>query len=286
MQRRDFLKIFPLSFTLPGCFNLNKIYGAGEEERKNIFLYNYVQSALYKKIIAPRQIGPDCVSQAGGMGIEFVQAIQHFLNGGVWYGQIATEMLHAGTLIKTSQKSRGKIERKSVRDGGITVHELILFLKKYGVLFRRKYKDFDFTNYNYDNVKRLLKGIPLHLLEECKKHPVQTAIKVTSWDEAKNAIFNLQPVIIGASVGFNDAKRDKDGFAKPKGKWYHAWLLIGIIDKDGERKGGCLISSHGPNWIKGPKTYGQPDGSFFVDATVLTKMLSEWGSSYAISDFK
>lgn len=283
MQRRDFLKTIPLSLSLPGYFNPDKICMAGKGEGKNIFLYNYVESALCKRIIVQRQLGPDCVSRAGGVGIEFVQAIQHFLNSGVWYGQIATEILHAGTLIKICPKSR---KRKNINiKGGITIHELILFLKEYGVLFCRKYKDFNFTNYNYDNVKQLLRGIPPHLLEECKKHSVRTTKKITDWGEAKEAIFNLQPVIIGASVGFDDAERDKDGFAKPKGKWYHAWLLIGIIDKNGERKGGCLLNPHGSNWVKGPKKHGQPDGSIFVDIKVLNKMLSEWGDSYAISNF-
>jgi len=281
MKRRNFLKILPFSLSLPGCFN--PIIGE-RNNNINIFLYNYVQSALYKKIITPCQMGPDCVSQAGGMGIEFVQAIQHFLGNDVWYGQVATEMLHAGTLTKISPKSRKKKVVK--KNDGITIYELSLFLKEYGVLFRRKYKDFDFTNYNYNNVVQLLKNIPPHLLEECKKHKIQTFTKVTNWNEAKNAIFNLQPVIIGSSVGFDNAERDRDGFVKPSGTWYHAWLLIGIINKNDERKGGCLISSHGPDWIKGPKKHGQPDGSFFIEPEILTKMLSEWGDSYAISGFK
>lgn len=298
MKRRDFLKTIPLSLSLSLPLLESKSFGwvppsipdnktprfcaTGRGKGKNIFLYNYVRSALRFQIIPHYQgDNPDCVSHAGGLGIEFVQAIQHFLNGNIWYGPIATEILHAGTRKIISPKSRGRKLRD--KDGGISVHELILFLKEYGVLFRRKYQDFNFIKYDYKNCLQLLRSIPSSLLEECKKHSIQTFSKVTTWEEARDAIFNLQPVIVGSKVGFEHAKRDKDGFAKPRGEWNHAWILIGI--KDRGRKGGCLMSSWGKNWIKGPKIHGQPEGSIWIDADVLHQMVKQYGDSYAISNF-
>lgn len=304
MQRRSFLKTVPFFFSpswgtdrvLP-YLPIPRFIVTGRGEGKIILLFNYIQSALYSQVDPSKQTSIDCVSHAAGLGVEFVQAIQHFLRGDIWYGSIATEMLHAGTVMKICPKSRAqagsvgqrrrRTQTKKVvnpKTSGITIRESILFLQQYGNLFRRKYGDFDFTNYDYNNVKQLFKGIPDHLLLECKKHPIQTVSQVTTWEEARDAIFELQPVVIGSAVGFDDAKRDKDGFAQPRGKWHHAWLLIGI--KDRGRKGGCLISSHGRDWVKGPKSYGQPNGSIWVDKEVLHKMVNQYGDSYALADFK
>lgn len=287
MKRRNFLKTSLIGWGIPQL-----IIGG-----KNIFLWNYVEHALYSQVEPSRQSENDCVAHAAGLGVEFVQAIQHFLNGDVWHGRISTEILHAGTLLKVSSKMRGWTQRRwfprprpqprkvNPFDGGTTIKESITFLKEYGNLFRRVYGDYDFTKYDYANCDRLLKeGVPDNLLDECKKHPVQTASLVKTWEKARDAIFNLQPVIIGSDVGFSGAVRDRDGFAKPSNKkWYHAWLLIGITDRG--RKGGCLMSSHGKNWVAGPKSYDQPDGSIWVDKEVLQKMVSKYGDSYAISNF-
>lgn len=271
MDRRSFLKTIPLSLTLPS------LSLAGEGKGKNIFLYNYVHAALHSQTIPHfQQDNPDCVSHAAGLSIDYLQAIQHFLNGDIWYGQIATEILHAGTL-KQIVRNRRRF------NGGISVDELIKFLQEYGVIFRRKYRDFDFTQYSYKNCYQLLRGMPTYLLDECQKHTVLTFKKVLSWEAARDAIYNLKPVIIGSAIGFDDAKRDDEGFVKPKGEWYHAWALIGI--KDRGRKGGCLMNSHGVNWIKGPRRHGQPIGSIWVDADVLHKMVKQYGDSYALSNF-
>ena len=280
MKRRDFLKT-SLAFPLLGA----KLQA--EDQAKNVLLYNYVKSALHSQVDPSLQAGKDCVSHAITCGINILQAIEHFLDSDTWYGSVASEFIHVGT-IKKILKSKRTVDR------GFAVKDGIKFVKEYGVLFRRVYGDYDFTNYNYNNCKQLWRRLPNSLLLECKKHPIKTTVKVSSWEEAKNAIFNLQPVIISSDIGFinpestklaqKPALRDKDGFVKPRGKWYHAWTLIGI--KDDNRPGGCLMSSDGKNWVKGPKGLNQPDGSIWVDALVLHKMLKEYGASYAIADFQ
>lgn len=234
-----------------------------------ILLYKYLEKIL-GPLKAHFQTGPDCTSHAGGLGIDVLQAIQVLLRKDKWIGKVATEVLHIGALKNIGNRY----------SGGIKIDELILFLNKFGTIFRKKYRDYDFITYNYENCKRLRNGIPEWLLEECKKHQIIKALKISNWDEARDAIKNLYPIVIGSAVGFDDKIRDKDGFAEPKGKWFHAWLLIAIDDKS-KRPGGCLMSSHGDNWVKGPRRYNQPKGSIWVDKSVLNTMITEYGDSFA-----
>ena len=290
MQRRNFLKT---ALATPLFLSFPSWEGKGRE----VLLSNYVRHALHSQVEPSKQVSIDCVSHAASLGVDFVQAIQHFLSGDTWYGRISSEAIHAGTVLKICPETRGDCNCRNCRrmkkdplNSGITIKEGVLFLQQYGNLLRRVYGDIDLTKYDWKNCKRLYQNFSEELLTECKKHPIQTATNVTTWEEAKTAIYNLQPVVIGSDIGFdgasrdNKAERDSDGFAQPKGKWYHAWLLIGIRDRG--RKGGCLISSHGKNWVNGPKSPGQPDGSIWVDKPILHKMLSKYGDSYAISDFR
>lgn len=306
MERRDFLKLAALSLiqppinqpndfgwrapdsesTTPRFYNL---YPEGQGKGKIVLLYNYYQASRGHPMIPHNQgNNPDCTAHAASLGIETLETIQHLLMKQTYLGNIATEILHIGARLIIAKRTKG----------GVAVDEVVKFAQNYGNLFRKLYKNcngscklFDFTKYNYNNAIRLNGGIPNWLLEECKKHPIQNATLVKNYKEARDAIYALQPVIIGSTVGFDPPKRNKNrirdsqGFLKPKGEWYHAWLLIGINDK-GRRKGGCLMSSHGTNWVSGPKSYSQPDGSIWVDQHVLNKMVNEYGDSYAISNFK
>lgn len=295
MKRRDFLKTTASALLLPrGSYS--KSFGwlppslpsneprfldtypnlEGTGKGKVALLYKYLEAILKHPIIPFKQDGPDCTSNAGGMGIDFLAAIQSLLKKDKWLGRTSTEMLHVG--------SRGK--RKT---GGITVNELIKFATEHGILIRKKYVNpndqedtWDFRKYNYNLCTKLTKnGIPDWLLRECKKYRLTKVTKVSTWTEARDAIFNLNPIVIGSKVGFDNAQRDEHGFAKPKSTWYHAWLLIAIDDKF-KQPGGCLISSGGSNWVKGPKRHRQPDGSIWVNQDIIHKMVSEYGDSYAL----
>ncbi len=235
-----------------------------------VLLYKYLESILGSSLTAHLQTGPDCTSQAGGLGVDIIQAIQALLRKDRWIDKVATEVLHIG-----ARKNIGNRDK-----GGVQINEVITFLLEHGTIFRKKYRNYDFTTYNYDNCKQLKSGIPSWLLEECKKYQC-TALKVTNWEEARDALRSLHPVIIGSSKGFDNAIRDSDGFAKPKGKWYHAWLLIGIDDRS-KRPGGCLMSSHGDNWINGPRRHNQPKGSMWVEKDVLNDMITKFGDSFAL----
>ena len=237
-------------------------------------IYEYYQLDREKRLTPFFQTGPDCTSQASGMGIELIEIIQHLCKKSRYVGPIATEILHVGARSIIGGRKRG----------GVAVAEAIEFMRDYGVLFRKDYGSIDLTTYDYSNNDILNGRINPLLLEECAKHKIETATLVSTWDEARDAVSSLQPVIIGSNVGFQytgTLMRDADGFVQANGAWAHAWLLIGI--DDGVRPGGCLLSSWGENWVKGPKRHRQPNGSIWVDREVLELMLAEYGDSYAIN---
>ncbi len=296
MDRRNFLKTSAaFTFGMGAGVTLNKGFGwqpptrpdlvtprfatvhkdaVGKGENRCSLIYKYYNADRGRPITPLFQTGPDCTSNAGGMGIELVEVLQHLFKQSVYKGPIATEVLHVG--------ARSMIGGQS--SGGVSVADSITFMRDYGVLFRKDYGSIDFTDYNYYNTYKLGQRIPDVLLEECAKHRIKTSTLISTWDEARDAIASLQPVIVGSMVGFEYTgalKRDHEGYAKPNGRWAHAWLLIGI--DDGKRKGGCLLSSWGKNWVTGPKGHGQPNGSIWVDKKTLEKMISEYGDCYAIN---
>lgn len=273
MQRRSFLKTALASVAAPGVVTA-KTLASFAADGKVVLLYNYANHALRSQVSPFTQTGNDCVSHAAAFSADLVSIIQHFLGGDTWYGPVASEVLHMGPLL--NRPGRHKINI------GISVSECVDFMNEYGLVFRRKYGKHDFTKYSFKNCIALKNGLPDYIINECKKHKMLTTIRVKSWDDACEAIFNLQPVVVSSDIGFKGAKRDEFGFAQPRGKWRHAWSLIGI--DNGTHPGGCLMSSHGSSWVKGPKRLGQPEGSIWVKPKVLDTMLQKYGGSYALAD--
>jgi hypothetical protein len=89
------------------------------------------------------------------------------------------------------------------------------------------------------------------------------------------------PVCSGQGVS---STRDSEGFAAPRGSWAHCMCFTGV--RFGARPGLLCQNSWGPNWIDGPKyPEDQPEGSFWVDADVATRML-KGGDSFAVSGYE
>jgi hypothetical protein len=125
---------------------------------------------------------------------------------------------------------------------------------------------------------------------EAEKNPVKAGAKITTLDEADKALKNAKFITICSNVGFN-SPRDADGFCRPRGAWSHCMLVIGKRNEG--RKGyliqnswGAYIAGDGP--ISTNKYKDQPDGSFYVEPSVLQLILNA-GDSWAYSnqdDFK
>lgn len=229
----------------------------------------------------------DCVGHAAALGADVLASCDIHMRHEPeqWIAKASVEMLYAG--------SRNEIGKGRLRGRpGSHAEWVALFMQKYGILHRTFYQSgensINLLGYHPGRSREYRdKGVPDWLEPLARRHPVKNITKITSTTAAFDALYVGQPVILTSSYAFKD-KRDKDGFCEPflgpwRRKWYHAWLLAGY-DDTGTRPGGLLINSHWL-WNSGPKRLGQPDGSHWVDAHILDRMLAEWEDSHAISAY-
>lgn len=261
---------------------------AGTGEGKKAFLWKYFEQVTGKRVIPHFQGLGDCTAHTWALGIDFLDCIQISKGRGRWIAKTASEIIYAGGRIEVGD---GIIKG----DGMFSTHAAE-WCRDYGVLLRKPYLSgkYDFTIYDPEKARKWAHkcnkctswggGVPDELEPLCKQHPVKTTTLVTSWEQARDAVYNGYPVALSSRVGFNE-ERDIDGFAKEDGKWYHTILMCGVDDSI-RRPGGLLINSWGEEWIEGPTRYDQPAGSFWVDAKVLDRMLKEKDSeSFAMSNY-
>ncbi len=241
----------------------------------------------HHSFIANGNSAHNCVSQAWGLGVDILDCVQISHGRGRWKTKCATEPIYAG--------GRVEVGGGTIKYDGMHGSWAAKWCRDYGVLLRRPYLlgKYDFTTYSgskarswaheCDNCTSWGGGVPDELEPIARRRPIKTVTLVNSWEEARDAIFNGYPVALCSKAGFSD-KRDKDGFAKQNQIWYHSMLLAGIDDNK-TRPGGLVINSWGPDWISGPTRFGQPAGSFWVDAEVIDRMVKE-EDSFAMSNYR
>lgn len=134
------------------------------------------------------------------------------------------------------------------------------------------------------------RGVPDRLEPYAKQRVVKSCTLVTSFDELCRSLSSGYPVPVCSMQGFT-MSRDKEGFARPYGRWPHCMVLIG--KRGGRRPGGLCWNSWGPNAHSGPHYSGVPGmlmpppfvgSTFWIDADVLDRMLG-LGDSFALSSY-
>jgi hypothetical protein len=223
----------------------------------------------------------NCVSHGYGLGVDILTATQIIKRNAQqkWVAKAATEIIYGGGRVEIAAQAYWMRWSGDGMTGTVAAE----FVKRYGILLRQKYLNWDFTTYDGEVARELgRRGVPDPLESYCKIHPVGTVTLCRSWDEARDCIFNGYPVTLCSSQGFNTRYgRDKDGFLSPGRKpWMHCMLLAGIDDSY-KRPGGLIINSWG-DFIQGPKRHDQPNGSFWADASVIDRMCRQ-GDSIALS---
>jgi hypothetical protein len=319
MNRRGFLGLLSaLAFATPArAEEENKFFGAlkpafksrripfrrafghfkGISKGQKAFLWKYLEIILGAPLKPHKQGGEgDCVGHAAGLGVDILAACDLFMRfePETWKAKSSVEMIYTGS---RNEIGGGDLEGRAGSHGEWAVK----FLSQYGTLHRQIYASGD--NYldlrGYDVVRSYKMrdlGVPDWLEPKAKQHPVKTYSKILTVRDAFDSVFVGQPVILCSTYAFHDT-RDKDGFCKPylstwngnrwrgrwfRKQWWHALLLAGF--KDDSRPGGLILNSHGA-WNDGPTTYGQPPGSFWVDAEYLELMLKDWEDCYAMSAY-
>lgn len=242
-------------------------------------LHKCIEKVTGREWVPSRQTIGDCVSHGFAHGVMALMAAEICAGERErWGGSVATEPIYAAARVEIGG---GQLSGDGCYGGWAAKA-----VQQFGTVVRGKYGRIDLTEYSGSVAKswgRRGNGCPDSLEPHMQEHTVRSASLVTSYKEARDAIFNGYPVPVCSGQGFTST-RDSDGFAKPRGSWSHCMCFIGV-DDDSKRKGLLCLNSWGPSWIRGPRRHGQPRGSFWVDADVADRMLNRRSDSYALSGF-
>lgn len=241
-------------------------------------LSDYVKQ-IHGSFIAQIQAIGDCVSFGAAHGVDHTYAFEIVVKKEreSWLGITSTEDIYGGSRVQIGNGQLG------YGDGSIGSWAA-KYISQYGTLLRAKYDHDDLTRYNSTRAKNWGnpgKGVPQYLWDIARKTPIKTTSLVRNYEEARDAIYNGYAVTVASNVGFRQT-RDKDGFLTRSGTWYHQMCFIGVDDAF-KRPGLLCLNSWPYSWVSGPTRWDIPPGSFWVDASTATSMLSQ-GDSFALSD--
>lgn len=250
----------------------------GSGKGKVQLLHKVVTQVLDEYPINTQEIG-DCVGHGWGGVCDVLRCVRiHTLGMNESFtAPVSTEAIYGG--------SRVEIGGGRLRGDGSVGAWAAEAVMKYGLLLRQKYtvgnQTIDLSGYSGERAKLFgQKGIPDALEPIARQNLVKTASLVTSYEDARDAIYNMHPVVVCSNQGFTNT-RDSQGFARAQGSWPHCMYFVAM--QDTSRAGLLCVNSWGKTWISGPKAHEQPEGSFWVDADVVDRMLRQ-NDSYAISD--
>lgn len=252
-------------------------------DKTDTFLYralNKSYKAKYGRDWKPhkQEIG-DCVSHGWGVCVDISLAVDYELGKVGEFKESATEAIYGGSRVEALGKTFGGWSDGSY--GGAAAK----WVRNFGIVFRERVGEHDLTNYSGTRAKQWgaygcggekdngkLDAI-------AKEHPVHEVTLVRNFEEAAAAIQSGYPVAVCSGQGFNST-RDKDGFCRAQGSWSHCLAFVGC--RFGERPG-LLVQNSWADYVDGPKwPSDQPDGSFWCDAAVATRMLSG-NDSFAVA---
>lgn len=147
-----------------------------------------------------------------------------------------------------------------------------------GILIRKKYGEYDLSEYSAIGGRWGRSGVPSELVKEAKKHQVKTISLINTVAQARDAIANGYAISVCSNSGFS-SKRDKNGISKRSGNWAHAMAWVGMDDsREIHNETLFLIQNSWGIWNSGGKRFDQPEGSFWIRQSDAEEMLSQNGS--------
>ncbi len=251
-------------------------------EKVDTFLYRAADKAhrarYGKPWIVGRQGIGDCVSWGWAHGVYVSQAID-WETGRLAEPPLmpATESLYGGSRVEARNKPEGGGGWSDGSYGGAAAR----WVRDWGVIYREEVGGHDLRVYDKDKAKAWGnwgnggQGDKGRLDATAKKHPARHVALVRSFDEAAAAISAGFAVPVCSMQGFTST-RDANGYAKPSGQWAHCLCFISVRWQANGSPSDALLAqnSWGPGWISGPKwPADQPDGSFWVERSVVERML-------------
>jgi hypothetical protein len=214
----------------------------------------------------------DCVSHAVRAAIDVSRANDEDLKTTEDYvDRTATEPLYGARGHSGQGASCARIVQWAAKTGGC--------------MLRAKYPGLglDLTKYKASiGIAWGRPGVPGGVTEEASKHQVKRVSKITSWQQARDALANGYGIVCCSNFGFRHS-RDSEGMSSPRGSWNHAMAWTAV---DATRSGDCrylVQNSWGWRWISGPRVHGQPEGSFWISQDVAQRMINQ-DATYAVSN--
>jgi hypothetical protein len=244
------------------------------EDRRSV-LSEAAQKVLGHHIPTLRQEVGDCVSMGAANACMYLLAVQISAGEPIEFKDVFPPYLYGTSRV---QVGKGRI---SCRSDGSVGSWAATAVMEYGAIS----SDAPGVPSYSGQVARDwgCKGPPKPLLDLGKKSLVQSAAKVRTWQEARDAIISGYPITIASGVGFkmSGTLRGEKLFLQPSGQWMHQMVVIGY-DLSPEV---CflILNSWGPD-AHTPVNQDGPPGSFWVNSKTMQRILDA-DDSYAYSAF-
>lgn len=267
-------------------------------EEVDTFLYRAMDAASrerYGKPFAPQRQGiGDCVSWGAAHAVYCAEAVEWQLGERDECPTFpSTEALYGGSRVEARGKDGSGERPVGGWSDGSTGYAAAKWLRDWGVIYRREYKQHDLRDYSSDRAKQWGaygcggRDDNGRLDRVATETPCKHVVNVRTWEELVAAITSGYPVTIASSQGFTKT-RDEDGFCEASGTWMHQMMLAGLrFKKQGggsqPRDGALVINSWG-DYVNGGKwPDDQPDGTFWAERDVVERILAQ-GDSWAIAE--
>lgn len=237
---------------------------------KHCYLWDAVRQVT-GELLPPRDQGKvgSCVAFGTVRAIEYTMAAEILAGQPEAFIPLAPEPVYGGSRVEVGKRKLGG------RDGSIGAWAAE-FVKNWGLVPAQQIGSHDLTVYSQFRCRHWgQEGCPDDLEPAAKMHPVRSITRVTTWQQAKQALVNGYGIALCSSQGFA-MKRNEWGEAKASGTWQHCMCLAGFHTLDNGRELGRIDNSWGSSAHTGPTGPGLPGPEgFYADSDVIAGMLAK-----------
>lgn len=247
-----------------------------QEQDKDAFLWKFYEQVHGHEWLPHDQDGTGCcVGEGFSAAVEILQCVEIKVNG----ESQEAKAISAAATYSLAREVGGMLGRGDGSTGADAAKALMTF----GAVSCDEAKDDNTTGKEHAALAKKWgrSGLPEELKPIAAKHKIKTASLVRTPEEVRAALVNGYPVPICSSVGFEPFRRDQDGFCHSGGSWPHCMVIVGYR---ADKKAFLVLQSWGKQSPPGPKTLGQPDGSFWITWKDCQRIVRS-GESYALSSF-
>lgn len=237
---------------------------AASDLPKEVFGWKYVEKLTGKPTpLEDQNPTGACVGFGSAAVVERTLAADIVARNGspAEFAFFSREVMYAGPKVQGARAMGASVSRE---DGSAGVFCKAYFAAGYGMVPKKKYPTIDLSTYDPARARSWnTSGPPAEVLAESKKFPVKDAVKVTNWQQAKQAMASGYFPSVCASWRAS-GERDANGVAKDltngsRDDWNHCMGLDGYIVLDDGREFGHIENS----WSNLPDKFGRRTGRSF-----------------------